>query len=125
VESGDAPRALGPYSQAIAARAGTLVLVSGQIGIDPATGALVDDTIARQTEQAIKNVLAVVEAAGGRPASIVKTTVYLKRMEDFAAMNDVYGRLLEAPYPARACVEVAGLPKDGLVEIEAIAVLED
>jgi 2-iminobutanoate/2-iminopropanoate deaminase len=125
IESGSAPEALGPYSQAIAARAGAVVWVSGQLGIDPAAGSLVAGGVGAQTEQAIKNVFAIVEAAGGRPASVVKTTVYLRHLEDFGEMNDVYARLFAAPYPARACIGVAALPKDGLVEIEAIAVVEE
>jgi len=125
IETESAPKALGPYSQAIAAHAGTVVWVSGQLGIDPATGSLVAGGVGAQTEQAIKNVFAVVEAAGGRPASVVKTTVYLRDLRDFGAMNEVYGRLFAAPFPARACIGVAGLPKDGLVEIEAVAMLED
>jgi 2-iminobutanoate/2-iminopropanoate deaminase len=124
IESPDAPRALGPYSQGIASRIGTYIFVSGQIGIDPATGSLVGDMIAAQTERALKNVLSIVETAGGSKNSIVKTTVYLRRLEDFAAMNEVYSKILSAPYPARACVGVADLPKGALVEIEAIAVLE-
>jgi len=124
IETPDAPQALGPYSQGLASPAGTLVFVAGQIGIDAKTGSLVGDAIGAQTEQAIKNVLAIVKAAGASQASIVKTTVYLKRFADFGGMNEVYGRLLEAPYPARACVGVVELPKDALVEIEAVAVLE-
>jgi len=123
IESAAAPQALGPYSQGIAARGGTPLFVSGQLGLDRRTGALVGDSIAAQTEQAVRNLLAVVEAAGGSAASIVKTTVYLKNLGDFAAMNEVYGRMFEAPFPARACVGVAALPKDALVEIEAIAML--
>ncbi|HVP56520.1 MAG TPA: Rid family detoxifying hydrolase [bacterium] len=125
IETPDAPKALGPYSQGIACRATTVVFVAGQIGIDAATGSLVGDTIAAQTEQAIANLLAIVKAAGGDQASIVKTTVYLQRFSDFAGMNEVYARLFQAPYPARACVEVAALPKNALVEIEAVAVLEN
>jgi 2-iminobutanoate/2-iminopropanoate deaminase len=125
LETPDAPQALGPYSQAIATHAGTLIFVAGQIGIDAKTGSLVGDTIGAETEQAIKNVLAIVKAAGASQASIVKTTVYLKRFSDFGGMNEVYARLFQPPYPARACVGVAELPKNALVEIEAVAVLEE
>ena len=124
IETSDAPQALGPYSQGVATRIGTVVFVAGQIGIDARTGLLVGDAIGAQTEQAIKHVLAIVKAAGASETSIVKTTVYLKRFGDFGGMNEVYARLFQAPYPARACVGVAELPKDALVEIEAVAVLE-
>jgi 2-iminobutanoate/2-iminopropanoate deaminase len=124
IETPDAPEALGPYSQGIAFRTGTLVFVAGQIGLDAKTGLLAGGGIATETEQAIKNVLAIVKAAGASQDSIVKTTVYLRRFADFGGMNEVYARLFQAPYPARACVGVAELPKDALVEIEAVAVLE-
>ena len=123
IESAEAPRALGPYSQGIAARPGTLIFVSGQLGLDPATGSLVGDTVGLQTERALANVLAIVRARGGDQASIVKTTVYLRRLEDFAAMNEVYSKLLLPPYPARSCIGGCDLPKAALVEIEAFAVL--
>jgi 2-iminobutanoate/2-iminopropanoate deaminase len=124
IETTEAPGALGPYSQGIAARAGTFIFVSGQLGIDPATGSLVGDTVGAQTERALANVLAIVRARGGNAASIVKTTVFLRRLDDFAAMNEVYSKSLQPPYPARSCVGGCDLPKAALVEIEAVAVVE-
>ncbi len=118
IETDKAPAAVGPYSQAI--RAGELLFVSGQLGIDPATGKLVDGGVERQTEQALRNLASVMEAAGADLGAVVKATVFLQNMSDFALMNGVYaGFFGEAP-PARAAVEVAKLPLGGLVEIEAI-----
>jgi len=118
----DAPAAIGPYSQAI--RSGGMVFTSGQVGLDPATGTMVPGGIAEQTTRVLENLEAVLGEAGLGLADIVKTTVFLKDMGDFAAMNEVYARYL-APRgvvaPARSTVEVARLPKDALVEIEAIA----
>ncbi|MFH1313173.1 MAG: Rid family detoxifying hydrolase [Candidatus Eisenbacteria bacterium] len=122
VKSPDAPRALGPYSQAVETEAGRYIFVSGQLGIDVASGELIADTIEEQTRKALENLMAVVGAAGCGEGSIVKTTIYLKRIEDFAAVNEVYADFMKPPYPARACVAVAGLPKGALVEIDAIAV---
>ena len=115
-----APRAIGPYSQAV--RAGNLIYASGQIPIDPATGEFVAGGIAEQTEQVLRNLTAVFEAAGVGLAQVVKTTVFLADMEDFAAMNEVYGRFFAQQPPARATVQAARLPRDARVEIEAIAV---
>lgn len=114
-----APAAIGPYSQGICA--GNLVITSGQIPIDPATGAFVEGGIRQQTRQSLKNVEAVLAAAGLSMADVIKTTVFLKDMNDFAAMNEVYATFFTANPPARSAVEVARLPKDALVEIEAIA----
>jgi len=114
-----APAAIGPYSQGIAA--GQMVFTSGQLPIDPATGAFAGSTIEEQTRQSLKNVAAVLEAAGCSLSDVVKTTVFLKDMNDFAAMNGVYQEFFPENCPARSAVEVARLPKDGLVEIEAIA----
>ncbi len=114
-----APAAIGPYSQGIAA--GQMVFTSGQLPIDPATGAFAGNTIEEQTRQSLKNVEAVLEAAGCSMKDVVKTTVFLKDMNDFAAMNGVYQEFFPDNCPARSAVEVARLPKDGLVEIEAIA----
>ena len=114
-----APAALGPYSQAI--KAGNTVYCSGQIPIDPATGSVLSGTVEEQTERVIRNLGAVLEAAGSSLADVVKTTVFLKDMNDFAAVNAVYARLFGETRPARSCVEVARLPKDVKVEIEAIA----
>jgi 2-iminobutanoate/2-iminopropanoate deaminase len=118
-----APAAIGPYSQAV--RVGDLVFTSGQVALDPATGALVAGSIREQTERVFANLSAVLEEAGLGFAHVVKATVYLKSMTDFAAMNEVYAKYL-APEgvaaPARTTVEVARLPKDALVEIDLIAV---
>ena len=120
--SADAPAAIGPYSQAI--KAGNVLYLSGQIGMNPATGELVSDDVKEQTARALQNMKAVLAAAGAGPENVVKTTVFLKDMNDFAAMNEVYAQFFEGPaYPARSAVEVARLPKDVLVEIEAVALL--
>jgi 2-iminobutanoate/2-iminopropanoate deaminase len=115
-----APQAIGPYSQAV--RAGNLVFASGQIPIDPATKEFVPGGIVEQTEQVLKNLKAVFEAAGVGLDKIVKTTVFLADMNDFTAMNEVYGKYFGQNPPARATVEAARLPRDAKVEIEAIAV---
>jgi 2-iminobutanoate/2-iminopropanoate deaminase len=115
-----APQAIGPYSQAV--RAGNLVFASGQIPLDPATQEFVAGGIAEQTEQVLKNLKAVFAAAGVAMDQIVKTTVYLADMNDFTAMNEVYGKYFAENPPARATVQAARLPKDARVEIEAIAV---
>lgn len=116
-----APRAIGPYSQAV--RAGNLVFASGQIPIDPATGEFVPGGIAEQTEQVLRNLTAVFEAAGLGMDQVIKTTVFLADMDDFTAMNEVYGRFFGAAPPARATVQAARLPRDARVEIEAIAMV--
>jgi 2-iminobutanoate/2-iminopropanoate deaminase len=121
VSSADAPQAIGPYSPAI--RAGNLLFVSGQIPIDPATGAFVAGDISAQTEQVMRNIGALLTAAGASFAHVVRTTVYLADMNEFSAMNTVYGRYVVDPPPARATVQVARLPKDARVEIDVIAVL--
>lgn len=114
-----APAAIGPYSQGI--YAGNLVITSGQLPIDSTTGAFAEGGIKEQTRQSLKNVEAVLAAAGLGMADVIKTTVFLKDMNDFAAMNEVYATFFTANPPARSAVEVARLPKDALVEIEAIA----
>ena len=116
-----APAALGPYSQGVAA-AGEMIFVSGQIPIDPATGAVREGGIAAQTTQCMDNIAAILAEAGATVEDIVKTTIYLKNMDDFAVVNEAYGKYFEKDAPARGCVEVARLPKDMQVEIEAIAV---
>ena len=113
------PRAIGPYSQAI--RANGFLFLSGQVSLDPATQQLVQGGIAAQTTRVLENLKAILEAAGSSLARVVKTTVYLKDMNDFAAMNEVYARYFPSAPPARATVEVARLPKDARVEIELIA----
>lgn len=117
-----APRAIGPYSQAV--RSGQFLFASGQIPIDPATGEFVAGGIAEQTEQVMRNVSAILEAAGGGLQQVVKTTVFLADMDDFTAMNEVYGRFFGENPPARATIQAARLPRDARVEIEAIAVLD-
>ncbi|WP_448597939.1 RidA family protein [Thermoleptolyngbya sp.] len=118
-----APAPVGPYSQAIAAQ-GRFVFVAGQIPLHPETGAIVGEDVATQTEQVLANLEAILKAAGATFADVVKTTVFLADMNDFVAMNSVYTRVFdEATAPARACVEVARLPKDVRVEIECIAVV--
>jgi len=117
-----APKAIGPYSQAI--RVGEFVFCSGQIGLDPATGRLVDGGIAAETRQVLTNLFAVLEAAGSSLAQVVKTTVYLKNLDDFITMNEVYAAFFPTNPPARATIEVAHLPRRALVEIEAIALVE-
>lgn len=114
-----APGAIGPYSQAV--KAGDLLFVSGQLPIDPATGAFAGDDIAAQTRQSLTNVKNIVEAAGMTMADVVRVGVFLKDMEHFGAMNAVYGEFFTGDCPARAAVQVARLPKDALVEIEAVA----
>ena len=115
-----APKALGPYSQAI--RANGFVFCSGQIPIDPAAGAVVATTVEDQTRQAITNLRQVLETAGSGLGKVVKTTVFISDMNDFAAVNGVYAELFGDAKPARSCVQVARLPKDVKIEIEAIAV---
>jgi len=114
-----APQAIGPYSQAI--RAGDLVFVSGQIPLDPATGAPVAGDIAAQTRRVMQNLQAVLEAAGTSLGAVVKTTIFLADLDDFAVVNEVYGGYFTPPAPARATVQVARLPKDVRIEIDAIA----
>lgn len=117
-----APRAIGPYSQAV--RSGNFLFASGQIPIDPATGEFVAGGITEQTEQVMRNVSAILEAAGAGLQQVVKTTVFLADMDDFTAMNEVYGRFFGENPPARATVQAARLPRDARVEIEAIAILD-
>lgn len=118
VETNAAPQAIGPYSQAI--RSGELVLTAGQIGIDPTTGELVEG-VEGQAERALRNLTAILDAAGTSPERVIKTTIFLADMADFATVNEVYARHFSPPYPARSTVAVSALPKGALVEIEAIA----
>jgi 2-iminobutanoate/2-iminopropanoate deaminase len=120
LETPDAPRALGPYSQAVVA--GETVFCAGQVGLDPATGKLVPGGIAAETRRVLENLAAVLAAADLSLADVVKTTVFLVDLAEFAAMNEVYGRHFTPPYPARATVQVVALPAGARVEIEAIAV---
>lgn len=120
VSSPNAPAAVGPYSQAI--KVGNLIFCSGQIPLDPKTGQIVGTDVATQTEQVLKNLQAVLEVVNSGLFQVVKTTVYLKNMGDFAAMNEVYAKYFSVDPPARATVEVARLPKDVLVEIDCVAI---
>lgn len=115
----EAPQAIGPYSQAI--RANGFIFVSGQVAIDPATQQVISGDVAGQTDRVLKNLSAILKAAGTGPEKVVRSTVFLKNMGDFAAMNEVYGRYFGTAPPARSTVEAARLPKDVLVEIDVIA----
>ena len=118
----NAPKAIGPYSAGV--KTGMLVFTAGQLGINPENGEFVPGGIEAETRQALTNLKAVLEAAGTSLKSVVKTTVFLRDMNDFSVMNGVYGEFFTSDYPARSAVQVARLPKDGAVEIEAIALLE-
>ena len=121
ISTTNAPAAIGPYSQAV--KAGNLLFVSGQVPLDPPTGAPVEATIQAQTTQSLNNLKAILAQAGATMDNVVKTTVFLKDMEDFAEMNRIYQTFFAADCPARSAVQVGRLPKDVLVEIEAIAAL--
>ena len=123
ISSPGAPQAIGPYSQAI--RAGNLLFVSGQIPLDPVTGTVVPGGVVEQTARVFQSLDALLRAAGASFAHVVKTTVYLADLEEFAAMNEVYGTYFPPPAPARATVQAARLPRDVKVEIDLIAVLQD
>ena len=114
-----APAAIGPYSQAVVV--GNMIFTSGMIPIIPETGELQTGDIKAQAKQAIKNLIALLEESGSNASSVIKTTVFIKDMNDFAAVNEVYAEFFKDNYPARSCVEVARLPKDVLIEIEAVA----
>jgi 2-iminobutanoate/2-iminopropanoate deaminase len=122
VSAPNAAKPIGPYSPAI--RTGNLLFISGQVGFDPATGALIDGGITPQTDQVMRNISALLNAAGANFEHVVRTTVYLADMSEFAAMNEVYGRYVVDPPPARSTVQVARLPRDARVEIDVIAVLD-
>jgi 2-iminobutanoate/2-iminopropanoate deaminase len=122
VSSRDAPKAIGPYSQAI--KTGDMIFTSGQIGLSPATGALVGDDITAQTQQALKNINAVLENAGSDMAHVVKATIFLKDLNDYATVNDIYKTYFPEIKPARSTVQVSRLPKDALIEIECTAVIK-
>src|SRR5206468_2784952 len=119
ISSPDAPKAIGPYSQAI--RAGQLLFLSGQIPLDPASGQMIDGDISAQTKRVMENLGAVLKAAGLSFEAVVRTTIFLTDMNDFAKVNEVYGTYFNAPAPARATVQVAQLPRGARVEIDAIA----
>ena len=122
ISTDKAPAAIGPYSQGVSAQLRSIAITSGQLPIDPATGAFAEGGIAGQTRQSLENVKAVLSADGFGLEDVIKTTVFLKDMNDFAAMNEVYASYFAGNPPARSAVEVARLPKDALVDIEAIAV---
>lgn len=117
-----APAAIGPYSQAIQAQ-GKTIYVSGQLPVDPATGAFAGEDIQSQTRQSLENIKAILATAGADMSSVVKTTVLLKHIADFGAMNEIYAQYFQQPFPARAAFQVGALPKDALVEIECVAVI--
>jgi 2-iminobutanoate/2-iminopropanoate deaminase len=121
VTTGSAPTALGPYSQAI--RAGQFLFISGQVPIDPATGELVQGSIADQTRRALQNIEAILTAGGASFQQVVRTTVYLADLSDFTAMNEVYATFFTAPQPARSTIQAARLPRDARIEIDMIAFL--
>ena len=120
ISTSDAPKAIGPYSPAV--RAGQMVFISGQVPIDPATGNLIDGDIAAQTRRVFDNLGALLKAAGLSYANVVRTTVFLADMNDFAAMNQTYATFFSEPYPARSTVQVSRLPKDARVEIDVFAI---
>lgn len=119
ISTKNAPAAIGPYSQAV--KTGNLVFTSGQIPLDPQTGELVNDDIKKAAERSMENIKAILEEAGTSTDKVIKTTVFIQNMNDFAAVNEVYGRYFTENQPARSCVEVSKLPKGAKVEIEAIA----
>lgn len=122
ISTSGAPKAIGPYSQAI--RANGFVFISGQVAIDPASQQVIEGGVAAQTDRVLKNLSAILEAAGGGLDKVVRSTVFLKNMDDFSAMNEVYGKYFKDDPPARSTVEVARLPKDVLVEIDVIALTD-
>ena len=122
ISTPQAPQAIGPYSQAV--KAGNMLFVSGQLGLDPDTGQFVEGGIQEQTKRALENLKAVLGASGFSPADVVSCTVFLKSMDDFGQMNEVYATFFTSGPPSRAAVEVSKLPKDGLFEIACIAVKE-
>jgi 2-iminobutanoate/2-iminopropanoate deaminase len=122
ISTPDAPKAIGPYSQGI--NANGFIFVSGQVAIDPATQQVIEGDVGAQTGRVIQNISEILEAAGSGLGKVVRTTVFLKNMNDFAAMNEVYGKYFNTHPPARSTVEVSRLPKDVLVEIDVIAIAE-
>lgn len=120
IATANAPAAIGPYSQALII--GNLIFTSGQVGIDPATGKLLEGLEA-QAHQAFKNIAAILDASGTDMSKVVKTTVFIKDMNDFGKVNEIYAKYFTEPFPARSCIEIARLPKDALIECEVIAEL--
>ncbi|MBI9105605.1 MAG: RidA family protein [Spirochaetales bacterium] len=123
IETKNAPAAIGPYSQAV--RAGDIVFISGQLGIDPETGKLVPGDVVKEAEQAMKNLDSIIKAAGGSMDDIVKTTILLDNLDNFTVVNKIYSSFFPEGFPARACYEVSRLPAGGKVEIEAVAYLKN
>ncbi len=123
ISTDKAPKAMGPYSQGIVADCGKMIFTAGQTGVDPKTGNFVSGGVREQTRQVLRNIQAVLEAEGAGLRDVVKTTVFLKDMNDFAAMNEIYATFFSEMPPARSTVQAARLPKDALVEIETIALL--
>jgi 2-iminobutanoate/2-iminopropanoate deaminase len=121
ISTDKAPGAIGPYSQAV--KTDSMVFVSGQLALDPATGNLINDDIKSETRQAMENLKNILEAAGSSLKKVIKTTLYIKEMSDFPVINEAYGQFFQNDPPARACVEVARLPKDANFEIEAVGLL--
>lgn len=119
ISTDKAPKAIGPYSQAV--KAGGFIFFSGQIPLDPVTGEMVGNTVAQQTEQVLANITAMLDAAGVTVADVVKTTIFLTNLADFGVVNEIYGRCFVESPPARSTVEVSGLPRGALVEIEVVA----
>lgn len=117
-----APAAIGPYSQAV--KYGNIVFTSGALGIDPGTGAFVEGGIRAQTKKCLENVKAILEASGSSLRNVLKTTIFIKDMNDFSVINEIYGQYFAENQPGRSCVEVARLPKDALIEIEVIAFIK-
>jgi 2-iminobutanoate/2-iminopropanoate deaminase len=124
IKTSQAPAAIGPYSQAIKIAAGKMIFTAGQIALDPTTGRLIEGDIAAQTRRVLENVKAILAASGAQLENVVKTTVFMADLGEFAAMNEVYGEFFPANPPARSTVEVKALPRGAKVEIEATAVLE-
>jgi len=123
IKTQKAPLAIGPYSQAI--KVGDLLFISGQVSINPETNEFIDGDVEVQTEQALENIKAILEAGGSSLKNVIKVTIYLKNIEDFTLVNNVYNEYFKDSLPARACVEVSNLPKNAKVEIEAIAIKKD
>ena len=122
INTKNAPAAIGPYSQAV--RTGNLLFTSGQIPINPATGELVKDNVENATERCLENLKAILEEAGSSLDNVIKTVIFLKDMNHFSTVNEIYGTYFKTNQPARSCVQVAKLPKDALIEIEAIALID-
>lgn len=123
ISTKNAPAVLGPYSQVV--RVGEFLFISGQLSIDPSTGKLVGESIEDQTRQSLENIKAILEAASSLLDNIVKVTVFLKDMDDFAGMNKIYGQYFNNSFPARCCVQVAKLPMDAKIEIETVAICKE